>query len=358
MKIAITADLHLRQDRPERLNALKRLFDGLSQEGVSHLIIAGDLFDREVQNYSFFESLVSSYSSIQLLIIPGNHDPGLRQEHFVAKNIKVLTETELINFEEVPFLFVPFVFGKSMDVALAEFFSENHIPSRWVLLSHGDYITGLKPLNPYEEGIYMPLSVRAIEKYSPEKVILGHIHKPLCRGELGRVFYPGSLCGLDINESGPRGYIMLELPELKLHWQRIKTDVIYYNETLLVFPEDQKEDIIQRLQSLLNSFDIGSEEDQRIVLRLAVKGYCKNKSEVLETVEKVLEKTKIELEEDHLRTDGLCHITEAPFYEERMELLERFKNTIHSSGLRSFDGIDISPEELLEEAMRIIFEQK
>lgn len=211
MKIAITADLHLRQDRPERLNALMRLFENLMGEGISHLIIAGDLFDKETSNYAFFEELLRAYPGIECMIIPGNHDPGLRQEHFLAENIRVFRDIELIKFEDVPILLLPFSFERTMDEALAEFFSDTKAPSRWVLISHGDYITGLKTPNPYEEGIYMPLSLQAIRKYSPERVILGHIHKPTYRGELGIVCYPGSLCGLDINETGPRGYIVLDL---------------------------------------------------------------------------------------------------------------------------------------------------
>ncbi len=251
---------------------------------------------------------------------------------------------------------MPFRFGQSMDGALAEFFSERQRPSRWVLLSHGDYITGLRPPNPYEKDIYMPLSMRTIEKYSPEKVILGHIHKPLYRGELGRVFYPGSLCGLDINETGPRGYIILELPELTLRWQRIKTDVLYYNERLLVFPEDQKEDIKKRLDSLLGSLDF--EGDQRVVLRLSIKGFCRDRAEVVDTVLKALKDRQIELDEGHIHTEGLYHTTEDPFYDERVHLLERFRDALQSMGLKRFDGIEISHEELLEEAMKLIFGQR
>lgn len=357
MKIAITADLHLRQDRPERLNTLRRLLESLSSEGIGHLIIAGDLFDKEVQNYSFFEGLVSSYDNIELFIIPGNHDPRLRQEHFLARNIKVLTDTELMSFEEVAFLFVPFVFGQTMDEALAEYFSERERPKRWVLVSHGDYITGIKSPNPYEKGIYMPLSLRAIEKFSPERVILGHIHKPLYSGELGRVCYPGSLCGLDINETGPRGYIVLELPEINLQWRRIKTDVLYYKGRLLVFPEDQRDDLIKRLHSLLSSFEVET-EDQKVVLRLTLSGYCKDRTAVVNTIREALLERGIEIDEGRVFTEGLYHISEDPFYEERVNLLRRFKDSISALGLNVFDGIEISHDELLEEAMNLIFQEK
>jgi len=356
MKIAITADLHLRQDRSERINALANLLERISVDGISMLIISGDLFDREDQNYGYFDEFIKEYKEVEIIIIPGNHDPSLQQRHFITKNIRVITEPEIIRLKDVHFVLVPFRFGLSMDEALAEFFDTTSVPDRWVLLAHGDYITGTRTPNPYEPGIYMPLSSQAIEKYKPEKVILGHIHRPLYRGELGRVYYPGSLCGLDINETGPRGFIVLELPQLQVQWQRLPTDVIYFIEKLLIFPEDDEEAIAKRVQRIIESWPIEKDERAKVSLRLHLTGYCWDKRAAVEAVRKYLSAQGIKLYDRSPLTDELNHIAEDPFHEERLKLLERIKSRVSSMKQTRFDGIEISPEEILREAMELIFQ--
>lgn len=57
MKVAITADLHLRtkKEYPERFNALDNILTQCVELGIDLLLIAGDLFDKESASYSDFE---------------------------------------------------------------------------------------------------------------------------------------------------------------------------------------------------------------------------------------------------------------------------------------------------------------
>ena len=73
MKIAVTADAHLRAEagHPERYNALENVFAQTVEAGIENLIIAGDLFDKDFQDYSKFEKLCRNHTSLQLHIIPG-----------------------------------------------------------------------------------------------------------------------------------------------------------------------------------------------------------------------------------------------------------------------------------------------
>ncbi len=355
MKIAITADLHLRQDYQERFSALDNLLNALKEDSIHTLFIAGDLFDREDQNYSFFDEFAKDWPEIEFFIIPGNHDPALEQKHFVARNIHVLSEPQIIRIKDVHFVVLPFRFGLSMDEVLAELFNRTPVPERWVLLAHGDYITGTRTPNPYEPGIYMPLTAQAIEKFNPVRVVLGHIHKPLGSGQLGRVFYPGSLCGLDINETGPRGYIVLQLPQLQLHWQRLSTEVIYFNEKLLVFPEDDEDTIVNRLKEIIASWPIEEEERPKVILRLEITGYCRDKRATVRVVEEFLSSEGITLYDTAPVTDALNHLSEDPFNEQRLRLLKKLKATLDSMP-RQFDGMALSREDILYEAMKLIFQ--
>ncbi|MGB3901893.1 MAG: metallophosphoesterase, partial [Bacteroidales bacterium] len=94
MKIGITADLHLKSknETPERYNALEKIIHHLKNENIRDLIIAGDLFDKEFNNYSDFENICRNNSNINFYIIRGNHDIDLKSSSFSSPNIKVFDE--------------------------------------------------------------------------------------------------------------------------------------------------------------------------------------------------------------------------------------------------------------------------
>ena len=98
MKIAITADLHLRnrENHPERYNALENILEQIEAENIKTLIIAGDLFDKDSRNYSDFEKICKKHGKVQLLIIPGNHDPDISGKKIVGDNIHIYSSPSII----------------------------------------------------------------------------------------------------------------------------------------------------------------------------------------------------------------------------------------------------------------------
>ena len=68
MKIAVTADVHLRgrDESPARYRALENVMEQSRGEGIGHVIGAGDLFDGEFRNYSDFEGLCRQYKDLQV----------------------------------------------------------------------------------------------------------------------------------------------------------------------------------------------------------------------------------------------------------------------------------------------------
>ena len=77
MRVAVTADLHLRESNPERLENLEVLVRQLVSAGVRRLIIAGDLFDGADRSYARFDALAGAAPDIRFTMIAGNHDPDL-----------------------------------------------------------------------------------------------------------------------------------------------------------------------------------------------------------------------------------------------------------------------------------------
>ncbi len=250
MKVAITADVHLttRNEHPDRFHALIKILRDAKNEGISHLIIAGDLFDASRQTYNEFEALCQRVkeSGMQFTIVPGNHDPAINNQTIVGDNINIISTPTLQEIAGGTFLFVPYRHNETMGDVLAEF--ADKLPSdKWILVGHGDWSDSWRMPNPTEPGVYMPLTRRDISAYRPARVFLGHIHRFL---DQPPVHYVGSPCGLDITETGRRRYLIYETDSNQVVPQTIETDVIYFNEQFVILPcQDELAYLKQQIQN-------------------------------------------------------------------------------------------------------------
>ena len=324
MKIAITADNHLRtrEEHPARWLAFENILSQLDAEKIRHLIIAGDLYDKEYDNYSEFDQLINGSSLEKCYIIPGNHDPGIRQSQFGSDKIQVFTETTPMPFEEGEgsFVFVPYIIGKSMGTEIAS--APNLEPGKWVLIGHGDYIDGRHEPNPYEKGIYMPLSRKDIGARQPAKAILGHIHIPSDLS--GKVVYTGSPCGLDINETGRRRYLIFDTLTYGLTEKAIDTDVLFCQGEVFVFPGEKEEEGLQKeIDALIEKWDLKEEEFEKAQIRVKITGITSDKNKLAENVKKYFEKFKWHKDEG----PDLDNVA-APSESEDMALAEQTLNRI------------------------------
>jgi len=293
MKIAITADVHLRarKNYPERYKALENILDQMLKDKIDTLIISGDLFDAESQNYAEFDEICNEekYKSIKFYIIPGNHDSQLSAAHITANNVEVISEPKIIPFDkpDCKFFFLPFLKEKTtMGEELAKQTDLDH--DRWVLIAHGDYMTGIREPNPHEPGIYMPLTRKDIENYKPAKVILGHIHKQM---DQPIVHYVGSPCSLDINETGRRRFLILDTNNLSITPKIVDTDFLYFNESIVVLPiEDEVGYIKTRIDEMVKRWKIDDSQTTKVRIRVKFRGYSSNPRLFKQTIEKSLAK--------------------------------------------------------------------
>jgi DNA repair exonuclease SbcCD nuclease subunit len=353
MKIAVTADLHLklRKECPERWNALANIIDQMSAESIKMLTIAGDLFYMESQNYSEFDEFCKRNNQIEFCVIPGNHDSGMSSKYFTASNIKVFNEPKILPLGEPPlnFFFLPYIPDKSMGEIIAQ--SKDALPERWILVGHGDYLGGPQLPNPYEPGIYMPLGRNDIDCYKPAKVILGHIHK---KTELGKVFYAGSPCGIDINETGKRSFLIVDTNNINITTKTVDTDYIFFNETLVALPTENEFDFIKnKIVGVINRWNLNKHEISKARTRLKVKGYTSDKRQ-LETVIK-----------DTLRGIGIAFyndeepdLTEVAVFNdpERISIVEKVKGEIESLEWSSGDD-RTKKDDILEQALKIVLKE-
>ena len=168
MKVAITADLHLKTkvENTERYNALINILDQLLSENINNLIIAGDLFEINSQNYSIFDELCKQkkYNQIEFFIIPGNHDSNIKSKYFTANNIKIFNEPTIIALGDpaINFFFVPYILNKPMGEIIASF--KDTLIGPWLLIGHGDYRSRCKRISakPNLDGVKRSLLHRVI----------------------------------------------------------------------------------------------------------------------------------------------------------------------------------------------------
>ncbi len=353
MKIAITADIHLKAGKecPERFNALKNIFDQVVSEGINELIIAGDLFDAQSQDYSLFDNLCADkkYAAINIYVIPGNHDPMLNQKYFSAGNIKIFEGPGFLEFNGTPsrFFLIPYHRNKTMGEIIAKY--KDSLSGQWVLIGHGDYLSGIKNPNTYESGVYMPLSRTDIEFYEPFRAILGHIHKKM---EAGKVFYPGSPCGMDINETGRRSFMILDLNDMNISTKTVKTDVLYFNESLIALPsENEFEDIKNKVTGLKKSWELSREEISGTRIRLKVRGYTSDRKELVRVLGEVLSGLT------YYNDEG-PDISEVLLFNdpERIGIIDRVKKQIDE--VADENGYDLYRRDLIiEQALAIILKE-
>ncbi len=284
MEVAVTADAHLktREETPFRYAALEDILHQISARDITNLLIAGDLFDTNLQDVADFESLSKSFAQIQLHIIPGNHDAGLSERTIVGDNVHIYAEPTVLIMDSLHFLLVPFESDRTMGEQIASY--EDQLGSEdWVLVGHGNYLGGTREINPLEPGTYMPITRRDLERFAPRVTFLGHIHKPT---DVGSLHYPGSSCGMDISETGKRRYLIFDTADYSVISNAVNTQVLYFDETFLVVPSDNEITSLKgAISNRIAAWNIDESDIPLARIRVRASGYSSDRNGILNTLE-------------------------------------------------------------------------
>jgi DNA repair exonuclease SbcCD nuclease subunit len=312
LRIAVTADIHLTQPQshPGRFLALENILDQMLQNDISTLIVAGDLFHQSGQNYVDFDTLCSGnkYENLKIYAIPGNHDAHLSNSLITAQNVEVIDQPRKIQIGESSpdWLMIPYKPGTDMGRQLAEF-SEELKPGEWILVAHGDWIPGIRPPNPMEPGVYMPLTHSDLSQFQPARVFLGHIHK---FQEHGNLYIPGSPYPMDVTETGIRRFLVMDTYTGKVESLPVQTDVVYFDETLLVSPvQDILSEIRRAALEMRSRWNVDPGLESRVQLRLKVRGYTADLRMLKQALNQVFHdiafyrREEPDLRDVHLNTD-------------------------------------------------------
>lgn len=350
MKIAVTADCHLDSGarHSKRVEALDYVMQRSVDVGAEAVIIAGDLFDdRGSGDYSQFEGLCRKHRQMPVHVIPGNHDANLNSRSISIGNVHVHDEPVAVEVGGFPFLFVPYADGVRMAEPAA---TADRPRGRWALVGHGDYTTALRVRNEYEQGTYMPISAAEVRELGASLVFLGHIHKP-CSFDAPVLHYPGSPCGMDINETGRRSFILFDTESLSVSREPVDTGTVFLQAAYTLIPE---RDSLRRLRSrALATVEEWKAEvpelSARALIRVRASGFTDDRVGVRRVLEEAFADLRF-YDEDGPDLSGLRESGDR----QRSALAEAAEAVIDELDWE-FEGREPSREEVLRHALALIW---
>ncbi|KRK89927.1 metallophosphoesterase family protein [Lentilactobacillus sunkii] len=235
MKFIHTADLHL--DSPflglknnvlpdelwERVHqstfdSFEKIIDAAIEQKVDFVLLVGDLFDREERSVAADAFLTDQLqrldnNGIEAFVSFGNHDYstsspdsfGYPDNTMVFGNQVETKKYTLSNGEVVA------VSGFSFDKQwitqpMIQNYPQAVSDATWNIgMLHGSLSTLNAP-----EANYAPFTLTELEDKGYDYWALGHIHKRQALNDQGTINYSGNTQGRHINESGEKGYILVQ----------------------------------------------------------------------------------------------------------------------------------------------------
>ena len=352
MKIAFTADNHLttQSRNPERFQVLANILQQCGENQVKLLIIAGDLFDHSLPNYSEFEALYKKYRPPDLTtaIIPGNHDKDLNPGAIAGDGLLVYSESVLQPLNDSrKILFLPYQGNQTMGMAIAPY-ADDLIDQRWILVGHGDWTSGINTPDPYEKGTYMPLTRMDLKNYQPEMVFLGHIHLPQDGKE---VSYPGSPCPLNISETGLRRFLILDTDRGETTSHIVNSPLIYFDERFVILPvENDLEYLEKNIKTRIQNWDLPPGWEDRVQVRVEIAGSAiSERQKILDSVKQGFKSFSFFQGNDPIM-DNLTHSQD----KDRAEISLQVQDWIEKLEWTE-DLLNPSKSQILEEALKVIY---
>lgn len=237
MKILHTADLHLNAANPERWAALETLVAIAGAKQAALLVVAGDLFDRNVEAETLRGELRKALGGrdLKTVILPGNHDRGAyRSGLYFGHNVYVINSwSEPLDFGEAVIWGLPYekLEGERLVGRLREMAALMDRERHNILLFHGELLDAYFSRSAMgEEGDqrYMPVRLSYFDSMPVSYVLAGHFHSRYSGWELaggGLFIYPGSPVAVTRRETGRRTANLVSGNERPLE---IELDTLHY----------------------------------------------------------------------------------------------------------------------------------
>jgi len=187
-------------------DALRLMVQYCNENAVDAILCAGDLMESgEIRpsDLRALEEILSGLTRARMVVVSGNHDPLDASSHYhrlKCDRLTILPPGYSRTMLDGNTALHAYSFPEAVQrVNPLEALALDLSAPRNLLMLHCDAIS--------PESDYLPARMEFLKKF--DYCALGHVHQPLHLSP--GVRYSGSLIGLDRNETGPRGFVVLDL---------------------------------------------------------------------------------------------------------------------------------------------------
>ena len=304
MKFIHAADLHL--DTPfaglsnlpydlfERMksatfDAFDRLIDETIAYSVDALIIAGDIYDLESQSVKAqlaFQNGMErlAEAGIKAFVSHGNHD-------HLTPTSKAMAYPENVHVFSPKGETVDFVTRDGESVAISGFSYDkrwidvNRLKNYPIKSKSHQYHIGMLHGDQYKSSTpnhYAPYTLDDIKNLHYNYLALGHIHVRKTVLDSPKAYYSGSLQGLSSKETGPKGYLMVELDNTKVHVNFHElSPIVWENKYVDISGVQQVSEIATKIEALFATYT----DDNIILLSVTLKHASKLDQTIVESIQ-------------------------------------------------------------------------
>lgn len=232
--------------------ALERLVDMAIAERVDFVLFAGDIYDRDWQDFHtglfFREQMVRlGRADIRVFIVQGNHDAqGVITRQLPLPPNVTLFSSRTAQTSRIDELSVA-IHGRSFpDRAVDEDLVPSYPPPVPDFFNIGMLHTSLNGRVGHDT--YAPTDLATLVAKGYDYWALGHVHAREVVSEAPRVVFPGNLQGRHANETGAKGCELLTVEAGRIEAEFVALDVARWNQVTVPL------DGLDRLDALGDAF--------------------------------------------------------------------------------------------------------
>lgn len=273
-KLVHTADVHLRPDAEERLEALAEVVAIAESESADVLTIGGDLFDQPKNVDQLRADLRTEYFSdlpFDVLLIPGNHDvEAYRGDLLFGNRVTVMSEpsdhfsTWTSEDGRLRIVGIPYQEDPTDDLLFA-LGNRDEFDGNEALLFHGSLDAPIQAETGDESTYrYFPVSEELLVDLGFDFYLAGHYHSPhRLQFEGGsELAYPGSPASTRRSETGQRGVVTLDL-DSGLDFEPL--DTFHYLETTVRVTPGNEEAVFEEVEEWVRA-NVGANTEPTILV--------------------------------------------------------------------------------------------
>lgn len=232
--------------------ALERLVDRALAERVDFVLFAGDIYDRDWQDFRtglfFREQMVRlGRASIRVFIVQGNHDAQgvITRQLALPSNVSVFSSrtAQTVRIDELSVA----IHGRSFpDRAVDEDLVPSYPAPVPGLFNIGMLHTSLTGRSGHDT--YAPTDLATLVAKGYDYWALGHVHAREVVSETPRIVFPGNLQGRHANETGAKGCELITVEAGRIEAEFVALDVVRWSQVSVPL------DGVERLEALSEAF--------------------------------------------------------------------------------------------------------